>query len=172
MEERRIPEEAPPAAGDAAYLHLRPHVEQLADLISVTVLKAFRLGVEVERSRHQASMLPPGMRRGPKISLRQIAELVATGFNVSYGQMVGSQRDRAITVPRWAAWWISKQLTAYSASEIGRAYHRDHSTIIHGMRRLEFLMGHNPQLLRQVVGLRDDIGIAAGLITPEPEPGK
>ena len=54
--------------------------------------------------------------------------------------MLSARRARAVARPRQVAMYLAKQLTARSLPEIGRKFGgRDHTTVIHAVRRIEQL---------------------------------
>ena len=61
--------------------------------------------------------------------------------------MIGPKRVRTIARPRQIAMYLAKQLTPRSLPEIGRRFGgRDHTTIMHGVRKIEELMATDSQL--------------------------
>jgi chromosomal replication initiator protein len=54
--------------------------------------------------------------------------------------LLSERRNRAIARPRQAAMWLAKQLTTRSLPDIGRRFGgRDHTTVLHAVRRIEAL---------------------------------
>jgi chromosomal replication initiator protein len=68
-------------------------------------------------------------------------------YNVRLSDLIGPKRLRTIARPRQVAMYLSKQLTPRSLPEIGRRFGgRDHTTIMHGVRKIEELMTTDSQL--------------------------
>jgi chromosomal replication initiator protein len=69
--------------------------------------------------------------------------------------MIGPKRIRSYARPRQIAMYLSKQLTTRSLPEIGRRFGgRDHTTVIHGVRRIEDLRGKDSQIADDLELLR------------------
>ena len=68
--------------------------------------------------------------------LESIRRVVQKEFNLTTNEMLGRQRARKISFPRFIGYWLSRQLTHSSLPEIARVYNRDHTTIINGVRRV------------------------------------
>jgi chromosomal replication initiator protein len=69
--------------------------------------------------------------------------------------MIGPKRVRTIARPRQVAMYLSKQLTTRSLPEIGRRFGgRDHTTVMHGVRRIEELKAHDHQIAEDLELLR------------------
>ncbi len=82
-----------------------------------------------------------------KLTIEEIQRKVAEHYNIRLSDMVGPKRLRNIARPRQVAMYLSKQMTSRSLPEIGRRFGgRDHTTIMHGVRKIEELMAADPQL--------------------------
>ena len=72
---------------------------------------------------------------------------MAEHYNIRLSDMIGPKRVLTIARPRQIAMYLSKQLTPRSLPEIGRRFGgRDHTTIMHGVRKIEELMSTDSQL--------------------------
>lgn len=90
-----------------------------------------------------------------KVTIEEIQRKVAEHYNVRLSDMIGPKRLRTIARPRQVAMYLSKQLTTRSLPEIGRRFGgRDHTTIMHGIRKIEELMVSDHQLTEDVDLLR------------------
>jgi chromosomal replication initiator protein len=90
-----------------------------------------------------------------KLSIEEIQRKVAEHYNIRLSDMIGPKRLRNIARPRQVAMYLSKQLTPRSLPEIGRRFGgRDHTTIMHGVRKIEELMTTDSQLADDLQLLR------------------
>ncbi len=90
-----------------------------------------------------------------KLSIEEIQRKVAEHYNVRLSDLIGPKRLRTIARPRQVAMYLSKQLTPRSLPEIGRRFGgRDHTTIMHGVRKIEELMTTDSQLADDLQLLR------------------
>jgi chromosomal replication initiator protein len=75
-----------------------------------------------------------------RVTIDEIQKLVSTHFDLKPVDMISARRARAIARPRQIAMYLAKRLTTRSLPEIGRKFGgRDHSTVIHAVRRIEEL---------------------------------
>ncbi|MFN6951616.1 MAG: chromosomal replication initiator protein DnaA [Albidovulum sp.] len=82
-----------------------------------------------------------------KVSIEEIQRKVAEHYNIRLADMVGPKRQRTVARPRQVAMYLSKTLTTRSLPEIGRRFGgRDHTTIMHGIRKIEELKAIDSQL--------------------------
>ena len=90
-----------------------------------------------------------------KLSIEEIQRKVAEHYNVRLSDLIGPKRLRTIARPRQVAMYLAKQLTPRSLPEIGRRFGgRDHTTIMHGVRKIEELMQTDSQLADDLQLLR------------------
>ncbi|WP_425050940.1 chromosomal replication initiator protein DnaA [Psychromarinibacter sp. S121] len=90
-----------------------------------------------------------------KITIEEIQRKVSEHYNIRLSDLIGPRRLRALARPRQVAMYLSKQLTSRSLPEIGRRFgNRDHTTIMHGVRKIEELMMNDSQLADDIELLR------------------
>ncbi|MEP2534300.1 chromosomal replication initiator protein DnaA [Shimia sp.] len=90
-----------------------------------------------------------------KISVEEIQRKVADHYNIRLSDMIGPKRVRTFARPRQVAMYLCKQLTSRSLPEIGRRFGgRDHTTVMHGVRRIEELRSQDGQIAEDLELLR------------------
>ncbi|MEC8579116.1 MAG: chromosomal replication initiator protein DnaA [Pseudomonadota bacterium] len=90
-----------------------------------------------------------------KVSIEEIQRRVAEHYNIRLSEMVGPKRVRTFARPRQVAMYLCKQLTSRSLPEIGRKFGgRDHTTVMHGVRRIEELKIQDGQIAEDLEILR------------------
>jgi len=73
-------------------------------------------------------------------TLDKIKAVVAHCFGVTVSEIESDRRAREIAIPRFAYCHIAKHLTRHSLPKIASAIHRDHTTIMHSIRRVNGLL--------------------------------
>jgi len=82
-----------------------------------------------------------------KLTIDEIQRTVADYFNIRLSEMLSERRARVIARPRQVAMYLSKQMTSRSLPEIGRRFGgRDHTTVMHAVRKIEDLRRGDSQL--------------------------
>jgi chromosomal replication initiator protein len=90
-----------------------------------------------------------------KITVEEIQRKVSDHYNIRLSDLIGPKRVRTFARPRQIAMYLSKQLTARSLPEIGRRFGgRDHTTVMHGVRKIEELMQQDSQIADDLELLR------------------
>ena len=90
-----------------------------------------------------------------KITIEEIQRRVSEHYNIRLSDMIGPKRVRSYARPRQVAMFLCKQLTSRSLPEIGRRFGgRDHTTVMHGVRRIEELKTQDGQIAEDIEMLR------------------
>lgn len=89
-----------------------------------------------------------------KVTIDEIQRTVADYYNLRLAEMLSQRRARVIARPRQVAMHLSKQLTSRSLPEIGRRFGgRDHTTVMHAVRKIEDLCKSDSQLDEDITRL-------------------
>ncbi len=93
-----------------------------------------------------------------KVTVDEIIRKVADHYNLRITDMLSPRRARAVARPRQIAMFLAKTLTAKSLPEIGRRFGgRDHTTVLHALRKIEELrltdshLAEDLELLRRML---------------------
>ncbi len=90
-----------------------------------------------------------------RVTIDEIQKRVAEHFNIRLADMHSARRARAVARPRQVAMFLSKQLTSRSLPEIGRKFGgRDHTTVMHAVRKIEELRASDSSFNEDVELLR------------------
>jgi len=90
-----------------------------------------------------------------KVTIDEIIRKVADHYNLRLSDMLSPRRARSVARPRQVAMFLSKMLTSKSLPEIGRRFGgRDHTTVIHAVRKIEELKSVDNQIAEDVELLR------------------
>ena len=89
-----------------------------------------------------------------KTTIDEIQKKVAEYFSISVKEMQSSRRARNVARPRQIAMYLAKQLTSRSLPEIGRKFDRDHTTVMHAVRKVEELIVEDSSMAESINDLR------------------
>lgn len=96
-----------------------------------------------------------GSREPRKVRIEDIQKIVSQHYNVSRTDMLSARRTRTIVLPRQIAMYIAKNVTPRSLPEIGRRFgNRDHTTVLHAVRKIEGLLQTDKKLSQEIELLR------------------
>ncbi len=101
-------------------------------------------------------LLGSAMRGGPerRITVDEIQKTVADHFAMKQVDLLSERRTRAVARPRQIAMYLCKQHTTRSYPDIGRRFGgRDHTTVLHGVRKIEELLASDEQIAKDVEAL-------------------
>ncbi len=86
-----------------------------------------------------------------RVRIEDIQRVVAKHYNVSRQELVSNRRTRVIVKPRQIAMYLAKALTPRSFPEIGRRFGgRDHTTVLHAVRKIEDLISGDTKLSHEI----------------------
>ncbi len=101
-------------------------------------------------------LLGSALRGGPerRITVDEIQKTVADHFTLKQADLLSERRTRSVARPRQIAMYLCKQHTTRSYPDIGRRFGgRDHTTVLHGVRKIEELIAQDEQIARDVEAL-------------------
>ncbi len=98
------------------------------------------------------------IERNRELSVEEILKKVSSHFNIKISDMKSAKRLKAVVLPRQIAMYLSRQLTSSSYPEIGERFGgKDHSTIIHAIRKIEKLMEDDFQIRSTIESLKNEL---------------
>jgi chromosomal replication initiator protein len=90
-----------------------------------------------------------------RVRIEDIQRVVARHYNVSKTELLSNRRTRTIVKPRQIAMYLAKVMTPRSLPEIGRRFGgRDHTTVLHAVRKIDDLSGNDNTLAQEIELLR------------------
>jgi chromosomal replication initiator protein len=88
-----------------------------------------------------------GAPKQNNVTIETIQKVVADYFSLSYTDLKGKKRTKAISFPRQLAMYIAREITEYSTTELGIEFGgRDHTTVMHGCQKIEERLKAEPSL--------------------------
>jgi chromosomal replication initiator protein len=96
-----------------------------------------------------------GMRKSSTTSM-EVLDSVVRYYKVTHQDLTGRSRKRDVTTPRQVAMYLLREETDASLVDIGRALGgRDHTTILHGVEKIEHELENDVQLRAQIMAIRE-----------------
>ena len=90
-----------------------------------------------------------------RVRIEDIQRVVARQYNVSRADLLSSRRTANVVRPRQVAMYLAKILTLRSLPEIGRRFGgRDHTTVLHAVRKIENLAGNDSAFAEEIETLK------------------
>jgi chromosomal replication initiator protein len=93
-----------------------------------------------------------------RVKIDDILRIVAKHYGVQRGDLLSSRRNQSIVRPRQIGMYLAKTMTSRSLPEIGRRFGgRDHTTVLHAIRKIE-------QLKQQDGALKEELDVLARML--------
>ncbi|MET0277368.1 MAG: chromosomal replication initiator protein DnaA [Pseudorhodoplanes sp.] len=121
-------------------------------LLALSKLTAQPVTMEVAEREVKDLIRPQEPKR---VKIEDIQRVVARQYNVSRSDLLSSRRTANVVRPRQVAMYLAKTLTLRSLPEIGRRFGgRDHTTVLHAVRKIENLIGNDNTLADEIEVLK------------------
>jgi chromosomal replication initiator protein len=85
-----------------------------------------------------------------ELSAELIRDFIARQFKVTVSDLQSKSRKKTIAFPRQISMYLARKYTEQGLMEIGRAFNRDHSTVLHSVRVITEAMSRNGSIRGQV----------------------
>lgn len=122
-----------------------------AEKVERIITKIKALAAELKELSVKQSLLSDKQVKQYRWPVDQIQKAVGVYCGVSRGDMLSARRTRNVVRPRQIAMYLCKKLTLRSLPEIGRKFGgRDHTTVLHAVRKIESLRQSDPIIREQV----------------------
>lgn len=120
-------------------------------LLAYSSLTNQEMNIGLARTALRGMLGRKGHSPGPIQSPERIRELVARRWRVRAEALESKRRTKDVTVPRQVAMYLIKETLGISLVRIGELFGgRDHSTVIHSIRKVEEDMARDDAFRRQV----------------------
>ena len=122
-------------------------VRELGGALSTLVLRVGERLSDMTAPEVDAIIRPHLKGAERRVTVDEIQKIVAEHYGLKQSDLVSERRARAVARPRQAAMWLAKSLTTRSYPDIGRRFGgRDHTTVLHAVRKIEELKVSDPQI--------------------------
>lgn len=141
----------PPVVLEFLARKITSNIRELEGALNRVVAHATLVGAPVTLESTQDVLKDLLRANDKRISIEDIQKSVAEFFHIKVSDMHSARRSVAVARPRQIAMYISKQLTTRSLPEIGRKFGgKDHTTVMHAVKRIEELMQQDAELKNDV----------------------
>ena len=131
------------------------NVRELEGALNRVVAQSQLVGREISLETTQEYLKDLLRANDRRVTIEDIQKRVAAHFNVRLADMFSERRSRSVARPRQVAMYLAKQLTQRSLPEIGRKFGgRDHTTVMHAVRKVEELKTQDQAFAEDVDMLR------------------
>ncbi len=135
-------------------------IRELEGALNRLVAYAELTGEAIDMAFAQATLGDALRGAQKRVTIDEIQRAVSAYFDIKPIDLISARRARAVARPRQIAMYLAKRLTTRSLPEIGRKFGgRDHSTVIHAVRRIEELRGTDSEIDNAVRVLQRDLKI-------------
>ncbi|MBT5265596.1 MAG: chromosomal replication initiator protein DnaA [Rhodospirillaceae bacterium] len=151
----RMGGEIPPKVLEFLAHKITSNVRELEGALNRIVAHSQLIGRDISLENTQEVLRDLLRAHDRRVTVEEIQRQVANHFNLRLADMHSARRARAIARPRQVAMYLSKQLTSQSLPDIGRRFGgRDHTTVLHAVKKIDELRSLDKQFNEEVDLLR------------------
>ena len=114
--------------------HLHGDIRQIESAIIGIKAKAALSGTSPDLALVQEVLAGIVSEEDHLLTVETIRDFLARQFKVSVQELTSRSRKRKVSFPRQVSMYLARKLTDQPLAEIGRAFNRDHSTVVHAIR--------------------------------------
>jgi chromosomal replication initiator protein len=151
----RIGTNIPPKVLEFLAHKITANVRELEGALNRIVAHAELVGRTISLESTQDVLQDVLRANNRRVTIEDIQKKVAEHFNIRLSDMSSPKRTRNLARPRQVAMYLAKQLTQRSLPDIGQKFgNRDHTTVMHAVRKIEELCTSDPAFAEDVSMLR------------------
>ncbi len=125
-------------------------------LLAYSSLRNQDITLELARTALQSMIGPGSGNSTPPLTAERIRDAVARSWGVEPGALVSKRRTQDVTIPRQVGMFLIKELLDESLVRIGQHFGgRDHSTVIHSIRKVQKALEDDDEFAVRVTELRN-----------------
>ncbi len=140
----KIPDEVVEVICRNINTNVRDLEKALTKLIAYAELVNKHITLDIAHQQLKDFFAQPNQKN---ITIELIQKIVSDYFGLSYKDLRGKRRTKAVAFPRQVAMYLSRELTEYSTTEVGAEFGgRDHTTVMHACQKIEDRMKLDPNI--------------------------
>ena len=151
---KKAEQEGRPISDDVAFFvakHSRSNVRELEGALRKMLAFSDFHGKEITIEMARDALKDMLSVQRAQVSIESIQKTVADFYKIKVADMYSARRPTNIARPRQIAMYFAKELTQKSLPEIGELFGgRDHTTVLHAVRKINELRGKHPELNREL----------------------
>ncbi|MFH1766427.1 MAG: chromosomal replication initiator protein DnaA [Gemmatimonadota bacterium] len=127
-------------------------------LLAYSSMKNQEISITLAKTALQGMLGSKASVDNSRVTAERIQDTVAKQWGVTNAALCSKRRTKDLTVPRQVAMYLIRELLDRSLVQIGSLFGgRDHSTVIHSIRKVEETIVSDPSFKRKVQALRDEL---------------
>lgn len=148
----------PQTARDHLAARINATPRDLEGAFNQVVAQSELLGTPITLETIQETLSESRYAKGMRLTVDKIQRAVAEEFSITHNDMTSKRRARDIARPRQVAMYLCKKLTKRSLPDIGRRFGgRDHTTVMHAVKRIDQLRAEDSELDKRVTSLESSL---------------
>ncbi len=144
----------PPEVARLVAKRVRSNVRELEGALNRLVTLAKLSGSDITLDYASECLRDMFAVHARQVTIENIKKEVASYYNIPVRDFMSKRRNQSLARPRQIAMALAKELTQHSLTEIGEAFDRDHTTVMHACGKVNELKASVPQIREDVLNLQ------------------
>lgn len=154
VEEERV--QVPTTVINYIAREVRDNVRELVGCLTRLIAYSSITGREITLEDAK-DILKDLIKSSTKLTVDQITEIVANTFNLKENDIRGTSRKNEILIARQIAMYLARTILGLSLNKIGDFFGKDHSTVIHTLRKVEKMLKSNAEIVQKIEEIKKTI---------------
>lgn len=133
---------------------------ELTKAIAAKALQRAQEQLEAWKSAQRAFALNLGNTPPSRLTMNHVVAEVCIRYQIQEADLCSKRRHAAVVMPRQIAMYLCKAITLRSLPEIGRRFGKDHTTVLHAVRKIRILVENYPHLAAEIEDIKKTLGAA------------
>lgn len=129
--------------------HVKGDIRKLESLIVGLKAKSSLLRMDPDLELVKA-IIDEAIGASRELTTEYIRDFVASQFKIQTSELQSKTRKKAVALPRQISMFLARKYTEEGLAEIGRAFNRDHSTVLHSIKVITAAMARNSSIRGQI----------------------
>lgn len=130
---------------------------ELTRAIAAKALQRAQEQLEAWKSAQRAFALNLGNAAPSRLTMSHVVAEVCVRYQIEEVELCSKRRNAAVVMPRQIAMYLCKAVTLRSLPEIGRRFGKDHTTVLHAVRKIGSLVENYPHLAAEIAEIRKSL---------------
>ena len=132
--------------------HITSNIRELEGALNRVIAFSVLNHTDIDYDKCVEALIPIFPQKGQiVITVDMIQEKVASACNLRVEDLCSQRRTRDVTAPRQIAMYLCREMTEDSLPKIGKAFSRDHSTVIHAHKEISKILSHHSDQQIEIV---------------------
>ncbi len=137
--------------------NIKDNIRQIEGALKKMRASAIIQGTEINMEHAKNAVNDILTAKAAAISPEKVIEYISQKYQIPYEDILGRRKTDNVVMARQVAMYLLRELTVLSLANIGKAFNRDHSTVVNAINRVNEMMEEDCSFEAQVEDMIKDM---------------